>query len=159
MRLLASLKPDLTASIRHAARRPGLIAAMAATLAVTIAVATTAFGVAAAVLWRPLPFTDEASLVFVWEEAERDGERIPSRVTGFRYAGWRDDRGVFTSTAMFASAGFTLETPDGAESIRGVRVSPRYFETLGIQLLHGRTFGPSDEQPGNNRVVVLSEPF
>jgi putative ABC transport system permease protein len=159
MRLLASLKPDLTASVRHAARRPGLIAAMAATLAVTIAGATTAFGVAAAVLWRPLPFADEANLVFVWEEAERDGQRTPSRVTGFRYAGWRDERGVLTSTAMFASAGFTLETPDGAESIRGVRVSPRYFETLGIQLLHGRTFGPSEEQPGNNQVVVLSEPF
>ena len=159
MRLLANLKHDVTAAVRHAARRPGLVAAMAATLALTITVATVAFGVASAVLWRPLPFADEANLVFVWEETERDGQHVPSRVTGFRYAGWRDDRGVFTSTAMFGSAGFTLETPDGAESIRGVRVSPRYFETLGIQLLHGRGFGPSDEQPGNDQVVVLSEGF
>ena len=159
MHLLPNFKPDLTAAARHAARRPGLVTAMAATLAVTIAVATIAFGVASAVLWRPLPFADETNLVFVWEESERDGQRMPSRVTGFRYAGWRDDRSVFASTAMFGSAGFTLETPDGAESIRGVRVSPRYFETLGIQLLHGRSFGPSDEQPGNNQVVVLSEPF
>ena len=159
MRLLANLKHDLTSAVRHAARRPGLIAAMAATLAITIAVATVAFGVASAVLWRPLPFADEANLVFVWEETERDGRRVPSRVTGFRYAGWRDVPGVFASTAMFGSAGFTLEMPDGAESIRGVRVTPRYFETLGIQLLHGRAFGPADEQPGNGQVVVLSEAF
>jgi predicted permease len=159
MRLLANLKHDVTAAVRHAARRPGLVAAMAATLAVTIAVATIAFGVASAVLWRPLPFANEANLVFVWEEAGRDGQRTPSRVTGVRYAGWRDDHSVFASTAMFASGGFTLETPNGAESIRGVRVSPRYFETLGIHLLHGRAFGPSDEQPGNNQVVVLSEGF
>ncbi len=159
MQFLANLRHDLTSAVRHAARRPGLVAAMAGTLAVTIAVATIAFGVAAAVLWRPLPFADESRLVFVWEEAERDGQRTSSRVTGFRYAGWRGDSTVFASTALFGSAGFTLESPQGAESVRGVRVSARYFETLGIQALHGRAFGSHDEQPGNGQVIVLSEGF
>ncbi len=60
------------------------------TLAASIAVATTAFGLARAVLWRALPFDDASRLVFVWEESERDGLPQPSRVTGARYAAWRD---------------------------------------------------------------------
>jgi hypothetical protein len=37
-----------------------------------------------------------------------------------------------------------------------VRVSANYFETLGIQPIHGRTFAPDDEMPGQDQVVVLS---
>lgn len=41
-------------------------------------------------------------------------------------------------------------------SIAGTNVSPGYFETLGIPLLRGRAFEPTD-LPGKERVVVLSE--
>ena len=100
--------------------------------AASIAAATTAFGLATAVLWRALPFDDASRLVFVWEESERDGVPQPSRVTGARYAAWRDQGDVFSSLALFGAAGFTLDSPAGAVSVRGMRVSANYFETLGI---------------------------
>ena len=116
--------------MRYARRRPVFALAVVTTLAVSIAAATTAYGLATAVLWRPLPFDDASRLVFVWEEVERDGDRHPSRVTGYRYATWRDTSATFASMALFGLAGFTLDSERGASSVHGVRVSAGYFDTL-----------------------------
>jgi predicted permease len=154
------IRNDIRAALRHARRRPVLALAVAATLAVVIGAATTAIGLASAVLWRPLPFADATRLVFVWEEAPADADRPPARVTGARYAAWRDgSSGAFSSLALFGAAGFTIDTPAGAVSLRGVRASAGYFDTLGISAALGRTFTPDDEVPGRERVVVLSHAF
>jgi putative ABC transport system permease protein len=153
------LRDDLTSALRHTFRRPALSVAVAVTLAVAIAAATTAAGLARSVLWRPLPFANASRLVFVWEDTGTDGDHRANRVTGFRYTQWSADRGPsspFSSLALFGAAGFTLDTPDGAQSIRGVRVSAGYFETLAIAPLLGRTLAPGDDQPGAARVTILS---
>ena len=46
-----------------------------------------------------------------------------------------------------------------ARSVRGVRVSPGYFATLGIEPVLGRVFADGDDVPGKDRVVVLSHGF
>ncbi len=153
------LRDDFGSALRQASRRPTLSIAVAATLAVAIAAATTAGGLARSVLWRPLPFANASRLVFVWEDTGTNGDHGATRVTGFRYAQWSADRSPsspFSSLAIFGAAGFTLETPDGVQSIRGVRVSAGYFDTLAIGPLLGRTFAPGDDQPGAPRVVILS---
>lgn len=154
------LRNDLRAALRHAVRRPILAVAVAATLAMAIGAATTAAGIASSVLWRPLPFADARALVFVWEEVGSDGDVQPARVTGLRYAAWREtSAGTFSALAIFGAAGFTLDTPAGAVSVRGVRASAGYFDTLGVPAALGRTFAADDELPGNERVVVLSHAF
>ena len=154
--MFTALADELRWALRYARRRPAFAATVVVTLAAAIAAATTAAGLAHAVLWRALPFDDAAKLVFVWEEVERDGQRHPTRVTGARHAAWRDTQSGLTSLSLFGAAGFTLDSADGATSIRGVRVSANYFETLGMRPALGRTFVPADEVPGNNRVVILS---
>ena len=84
--MFATLADDLRWAVRYAQRRPIFTLAVSVTLAVSIALATTAFGLATAVLWRPLPFFDAERLAFVWEEVERDGQRQAMRVTGARFA-------------------------------------------------------------------------
>jgi putative ABC transport system permease protein len=155
--LIASLRDDFRLVIRHARRRPLFAFAVVMTLAVFIAAATTAFGVATSVLWRPLPFADESQLVFVWEAtASSDGQPRPSRVTGFRYAAWRDSSTSLSAMALFGASTLTIDDPSGAHSIRGVRVSAGYFDTLGVRAALGRTFVATDEQPGQTNVVILS---
>ena len=61
----ATLADDLRWAVRYAQRRPIFTLAVSVTLAVSIALATTAFGLATAVLWRPLPFFDAERLAFV----------------------------------------------------------------------------------------------
>ena len=155
----SALLDELRWAFRYVRRRPVFAAVVSLTLAVSIAAATTAFGLATAVLWRALPFHDASRLVFVWEEVERDGQREPARVTGARYAAWRDSSDAFDAIALFGAGGFTMEGASGATSVRGVRVSANYFNTLGIRPILGRAFLPADEEPGNHRVVVLSHAF
>ncbi len=153
------LRDDLLAALRHTVRRPSLSLAVALTLAVAIAAATTAVGLARAVLWRSLPFANASRLVFVWEDTGTDGDHRATRVTGFRYTHWTTDLGAaspFSSLALFGAAGFTLETPEGAQSVSGVRVSAGYFDTLAIEPMLGRTFAAGDDAPGATRVVMLS---
>ena len=145
--------------MRYTRRRPVFALTVTVTLAASIAAATTAFGLANAVLWRALPFGDASRLVFVWEQSEQDGLPQPARVTGARYAAWREQGNVFSSLALFGAAGFTLDSPDGAVSVRGARVSSNYFDTLGIRPALGRGFLPVDQHPGGDRVVVLSSAF
>lgn len=156
---MASALDECRSVARYLRRRPGFALAVSATLAIGIAMAATAYGLARAVLWRTLPFDDATRLVFVWEETERDGQPHAARVTGSRYAAWRRPDNGFASLSLFGAAGFTLEGPQGASSIRGVRVSADYFGTLGIHPALGRSFIPEEEQPGNHRVVILSDAF
>ncbi len=156
---LATWRDDLRFAIRHVRRRPVFAAAVVGTLALAIAAAVTTFGLATSVLSRPLPFDAADNLVFVWEATERGGERVPSRVTTARFFEWRDTSQAFSSMALFGAAGFTIDQPSGATTVRGVRVSGNYFHTLGIQPLLGRVFGEADEAPGSETVVILSHAF
>jgi putative ABC transport system permease protein len=151
-----TLLDDIKWSARIARRRPLFTLTVAATLAVSIAAATTTYGLATAVLWRPLPFADEDRLVFVWESQEIDGQRRPARVTSGRAVEWRNGTRSLSSMAVFAAAGLTAEAPDGAVPLHGVRVSADYFDVLALRPLLGRTFLPEDERPGAPRVIVLS---
>ena len=157
--VMRSISGDVRWTWRLARRRPAFAAAVVLTLGLAIAAATTAFGLATAVLWKPLPFADAARLVFVWEEVEREGSREPFRVTAVRFIEWRDHQSAFTAMAAFAAAGFTATGSEGAVSLRGVRVTPNFFDVLGIGPALGRTFVPSDAVPGRHRVVLLSHAF
>lgn len=154
----AALFDDLRFALRHVRRRPLFAATVIGTLALAMAAATTTFGLATAVLSRPLPFAAAGDLVFVWEAGNRTAASRLSRVTATRFFEWHDSA-AFTSMALFGAAGFTLDQPTGATAIRGVRVSANYFQTLGIQPLLGRAFGADDETPGRERVVILSHAF
>jgi predicted permease len=147
---------DLFWAWRFIRRRPLFAATVAATLAMGIATTTTAIGVGRAILWRPLPFTDAERLVFVWEATQQDGGPQASRVTGSRFADWRDHTAAFSAIARFGAAGATIESAEGARAIHGVRVSANYFATLGLAPALGRGFSSDDEVPGRHFVVILS---
>lgn len=157
--MAATVVDDVRWAVRYVTRRPLFALAVSLTLTVALATAITAFGLATAVLWRALPFRDAEQLMFVWEAVERDGDIHANRVTGARHAAWRDAAGGVASISLFGVSGFSLDGSSGATSVRAVRVSANYFDTLGIGPVIGRTFAQEDEQPGRHRVVILSHAF
>ena len=157
--MFATIFRDVRWACRHAVRRPLFSAAVVGTLTLGIAATTVAYGLATSVLWRPLPFRDADRLVFVWEAADRDGQRDVFRVTSGRFAEWRERSRSFTSVALFGAVGFSMDGADGAMPVRGVRVSAGFFDTLGIAPVLGRAFTSSDEVAGQHQVLVLSHAF
>ena len=59
---------------------------------------------------------------------------------------------------MAAEAGWRATLTGAGEpvSIRGARVSAHYFDIFGVKPALGRTFLPGEDQPGKDRVVLLS---
>ena len=153
---MAALLGDLRWTLRLIRRRPLWAGTIVTTLAVAIAAVGTTFGVATTVLWRPLPFGDPDTLVFVWENADRDGTPAPSRVTSYRFDQWARGTSALQSASLFASTGFLVDRAEGATVVNGVRVSTNYFDTLRIAPVLGRAFTAADGEPGNAQVVILS---
>jgi len=147
---------DVRWVLRLLARRRTFSATVILTLAVAFSAVASAYGIATAVLWRPLPFARPDRLVFVWENSGTDGATSASRVTGFRFEQWVRGSRSLESMALFGATGFLADQGSGAVIVNGVRASTNYFDTLGIAPLLGRGFAPSDGEPGQGQVVVLS---
>ena len=50
----------------------------------------------------------------------------------------------------------TLTGTGDPAQIRGVRVTPEFFETMGVAPLHGRAFSAANGQAGGERVVIVA---
>ena len=91
----------------------------------------------------------------------RPGSRAPSTggrngISTLNYLDWAKQNTVFEFIA--AEAGWNATLTGGTEpiSIRGARVSAHYFDIFGAKPALGRTFLPGDDEPGRDRVVLLS---
>jgi predicted permease len=152
-----SVVKDLWQDVRYALRmfrkNPVFTAVAVLTLALGIGANTAIFRVVNAVLLRPLPYRDPERLVMIWEANPTGGNAGLSEPDLLDY---RDQNEVFDCIAGFIAAGVTLTDVDNPERLRGGRVTADFFKVLRIEPLLGRTFLHEDEQPGGDRVVVLS---
>jgi putative ABC transport system permease protein len=154
-----SWSADGRATWRHLGHRPGRLAGASLMLGTALTAATVAFAVVDAVLWRDLPFRDADRLVAVWEQTGPIEARQAGRVTGYRFVDWTERATTLQDLAAFGAAGFQVETGDGVATVRGVRVSGHFFETLGVVPAAGRVFTRADQVVGAPRVVVLSHGY
>jgi putative ABC transport system permease protein len=151
----------LLSDVRHAFRmlrgNPGFTAVAVLTLALGIGANTAIFGVVNATLLQPLPFPDPDRLMTVWHGSAKEEFDLGI----LSYPDYRDARArnrVFSDLAILDSAGKGYNLSGGAapEQVSGVRVTATFFTVLGVPPALGRTFLPEEEEPGRNRVVVLS---
>jgi len=87
-----------------------------------------------------------------------DGETYPLPDADF--IAWREQNEAFSSLAVYDGGEGLALTGDGdAERIIVRNVTDRFFATLGVAPLLGRTFGDGEDRPGAPRSVVLSQAF
>ncbi|HET7585209.1 MAG TPA: ABC transporter permease [Gemmatimonadaceae bacterium] len=148
---------DTRYALRSLRRTPGAFAAALLTLALGIALTTTAFTVVNGVLLRPLPYLHPDRLAMVW--LDMSGAGAPSQLplsTGL-YAELADGHpGSVAELAAFWSWGYTLQGDGEPEQIPSARVTPSLFATLGVRPLLGRTLSEEEGQPGGARSAVIS---
>lgn len=169
---------DLRFGLRLLARSPGFAVAAVLTLALGIGANATMLTLMEASLLRPLPFEEPDQLVMVGQRGEsgRVGnvgyatyEDWRDRITSFEeLAALRTWNPTLVSRAVKRGAGQGVgqeagqqiaaeATAEGAARLPGMRVTWNYFELLGVEPSLGRSFLASEDRPGSNHVVVLTD--
>ncbi|MGE0812895.1 MAG: ADOP family duplicated permease [Vicinamibacterales bacterium] len=154
-RVLDELLRDVARAWRGLRRAPAFTAAALATLALGVAANAAIFGVAHALLIRPLPFRAPDRLVFVWADQTAEGypraplsgpELMDLDERGARFEGFA---GIWATTAA-------LTGDDEPEQLRIGLVTSDFFSLLGADAALGRTFRADDETTGAPTTVLLS---
>jgi putative ABC transport system permease protein len=156
---MRDLLQDVRLGLRTLAKTP--IVSVLAVLSIGIAIAgnTTVFSMVDAILLRPLPFRDPDRLVLLWE-ANPSNPIIGFNLTSAdNFLDFREGSHAFEHLSALRPAALSLTEGDLPEPIIGIAASAGFFEILGEPAGVGETLRPSDYQPGNDRVVVLSHDF
>jgi putative ABC transport system permease protein len=154
-RAMDTLIQDLRYALRRLRKSPGFSAIVILTLALGIGANTAIFSVVNAVLLRPLPYREPGRLVTVFHfYPSLNDLEAPVSAPGFR--DYRDRVPSFESAAVETGWGPTLTGLGEPERLNGSRVSGDWFTTLGVAPLLGRPLRRDEDEPGKNKVVVLS---
>ena len=148
---------DLGYGFRVLLKNPGFSAVALLTLTLGIGANSMIFSVVNAVLLRPLPFPDSSRLVRIGENHQKSG----SQTNNFTYASFLDLGQQTESLEHIAASRFWTENlTDGSgsepEEVFSMMVSAQFFPALGVAPMLGRAFLPEEDQPGRDKVVVIS---
>jgi putative ABC transport system permease protein len=131
-------------------RAPGFTLSAVLTLAFGLCASTVIFTVLYAVLLRPLPYRDPGRLAVLLHEGQ-------FAVSPADYLAYERQASSFSSLAAAQVSGVTLTGSGDPLRVDGLQVTANLFATLGVPPALGRTFVTGDDQPGRDRVVVLSD--
>ena len=150
----AELAQDVRQAVRQLRNAPRFAVVAILTLAVGLGASTTIFGIANAVMLRPLPYADPDRLVIA-RELSPAGQ--PFSISETNYLDWSARQRVFSSLAIFGGRAFTLVGDGDPERLRGALVTHTFFDVLGVPPLAGRGFlAEEDRKGGDTRVVVIA---
>lgn len=145
---------DLRYGARMLVKQPSFTLIALLTLALGIGANTAVFSVVNALLLRSLPFPAPEQLVYVWSsdaQASVSGSLSPHNFTDFRARSQSFD-GHFA----FQYRSYALTGSGTPESLNGIAASGDLGHVLNVPPAQGRWFTLDEDQPGRNRVVVIS---
>lgn len=156
--MLETLLRDARYGLRSLAASPGYALTVVLTLGLGIGANTAIFSLVNGVLLRPLPYADGHELVLARQQAPRAGsENIPFSVKEIR--DYREQLASLDGFVEYHGMSFTLLDRGEPDRVLTGVVSANFFDVLGVQPLHGRTFRAADEDLGAEAVLVLSYPY
>jgi len=153
---LSELWQDAAFALRQMIATPAFTLIAVATLALGIGATTAIFSVVNAVVLRPLPVPDPGRLVSV-TEVWRDADQ--GAVSAGNFVDMMGEQSAFDAATASTTVSFTLARDEGAERVAGVKATGGFFKTYGVNAAFGRVFGPEDDEPGQDQVVVLSHKY
>jgi predicted permease len=152
---------DVRFAARQLRKNPGFTAVTVVTLALGISVNATMFSLVSAFLLHRPP-VQEPDRVAVVSAINPDNGFLPDSnpVSAANYLAWRESNHVFSNVA--ASDEYRTVSLGGGqaggqpEALHAAAVTANYFSVLGVVPQLGRTFAAGEDQPGRDRVVILS---
>lgn len=139
-------------AIRSLARTPGFALVAIATLGLALGAIGAVFAVVDAVLLKPLPYPGAERIARVLRV---QGGCVECPVSRPVFEEWRAGSGdVFESMGAFTFAYATMTGDGTAEKLAANRVTPGFWDVMGVAPELGRTFDPADDASGRALVVI-----
>ena len=137
-------------------KSPGFTTVVAVTLALGIGANTAIFSVVNAVLLKQLPYRNPERITMVWsaDPSLKLAADLPPEALDLPE--WRSHAQSFEQLAAFRPRPADISDRGDAERVDGVDVTANLFALLGKEPLHGRGFAVEEEQPGNDKVAIIS---
>jgi len=154
---MSLLLADLRCAFRSLRQSLSLLLVAALSLGLAIAVNVTMFAGVDILMLRPLPYPDADRLVQLWSSNPTRGWG-ESSVSVPDFQDWREQLRT-VEVAGYTGASYNLSDPDRPERMLGTMISPTGLPMLGATLVAGRLFREDEAEPGQDRVVLLSERF
>ncbi|HZS48899.1 MAG TPA: ABC transporter permease, partial [Blastocatellia bacterium] len=150
-----SLWQDIRYGIQMLLKKPGFTATAVLALALGIGVNAGVFSSVNALLLNPLPFSDVDRIVAIFERVPSQGvdrnEASPAN-----YMDWRNQSTSFENVGLYRWWGVNLTDHGTPERVQGFLVTSNLLDVLETKPMLGRGFVPEEDQPGNDRVVILT---
>jgi predicted permease len=149
---------DLKSAFRALARSRGFALIAIGTLALGIAGTTLIFSLVDGILLRPLAYRDPGRLVSITEIVPEFSQRYPRLPVNARHFElWRRQSTSFAGMSLVIPESTVLTRAGEPLKIATARVSPGFFQMLGVHLGLGREFLDSEDRFGGPAVAILTD--
>jgi putative ABC transport system permease protein len=154
--VLETLSREARIAFRSLRKAPGFAVLSTLTLALAIGANSAIFSAVNALLFNPAGLSEPNRVVVVRARYDKLGlGNLVISLSDFEQVSGSPQ--IFSSAAIAKAASFTYTGGAYPQRLAALRVSWRWFEVFGSQPAQGRVFTAEEDQPGNNRVVVLSD--
>lgn len=151
---MRTLVQDIKYGIRMLLKNPGVTLLAMCALALGIGANAAIFSVAEPLLLRPEPFPNLSRLTLMFNKVGTltdENSMYPAD-----YEAMRTQSNSFVAIAAHAGGNASLTGHGAPERLYSEKVTPNYFEVLGVQPVLGRSFAPEEGTPGHDTEVILS---
>ena len=152
------LLQDLRYALRSLFRQPSFALTAILTLALGIGATTAIFTVVNAVVFRPLAVERPDRLVALVNQSATTG-RPNLTVSAQDFEDWKVQSRSFQGMAYYAGGETSVTLARSADYATVYRITPGFFDVLGIGTSIGRLLSAEEQQPGGPLAAVISDAF
>ena len=147
---------DLRFALRQLAKSPGFTLLALSTLALGIGLNTAIFSLVNDLFLRGLPFKDPPRIIHFYAQSKDRGLTDVS-LSAPRFVHYRDAQTICDGIAAESPNFINFSGMGDPVQLNGGRITPNYFDVLGVRPIMGRTFLPQEEDGAD--VALVTENF
>ncbi|MBT5872763.1 MAG: ABC transporter permease, partial [Candidatus Latescibacteria bacterium] len=146
---------DFQYAFRMLFKSPAVTRVAVLTLAVGIGANSAIFSVVDVLVFRPSPFErlDRIMTLSMVQDGHPDEQEA---ISPSDFQDWQEQNTVFEKMSAFTVSNVNITGNGDPEYVAGAAVSEHFFDILGVEAEQGRLFLPGENEPGNDRVAVIS---
>src|SRR5262252_3318345 len=146
---------DVRFAFRQLLKAPGFTLLALITLALGIGLNTTIFSLINDLFLRGLPFKEPTRVVHMLA-GDKSRNLVDIPISAPRFLHYRQGQTLFEGFAGENLFAFTLTGVGDPVQVFGGRVTPNYFDVLGVRPMLGRNFRPEEEEGADVALITKS---